>query len=63
MEEQLQNELETKLTDALLDLWQSNSEGSYDVQLADTCGKQLRAKLRSAENAKRHAARAASDAV
>lgn len=32
---------------ALLDLWQSNSEGSYDVQLADTGGKQLRAKLRT----------------
>ena len=32
---------------ALLDLWQSNSEGSYDVQLADTGGKQLRAKLRA----------------
>ena len=33
------------LAGALLDLWQSNSEGSYDVQLADTGGKQLRAKL------------------
>jgi hydroxyquinol 1,2-dioxygenase len=32
---------------ALLDLWQSNSEGSYDVQLADAGGKQLRAKLRA----------------
>ncbi len=32
---------------ALLDLWQSNSEGWYDVQLADTGGKQLRAKLRA----------------
>lgn len=32
---------------ALLELWQSNSEGSYDVQLADTGGKQLRAKLRT----------------
>jgi len=32
---------------ALLDLWQSNSEGSYDVQLADTGGRQLRAKLRT----------------
>jgi hydroxyquinol 1,2-dioxygenase len=32
---------------ALLELWQSNSEGSYDVQLADTGGKQLRAKLRA----------------
>jgi len=36
------------LAGALLDLWQSNSEGSYDVQLADTGGKQLRAKLRTA---------------
>ncbi len=35
------------LAGALLDLWQSNSEGSYDVQLADTGGKQLRAKLRT----------------
>ncbi len=35
------------LTGALLDLWQSNSEGRYDVQLADTGGKQLRAKLRT----------------
>ena len=35
------------LAGALLDLWQSNSEGSYDVQLADTGGKQLRAKLRA----------------
>jgi len=32
---------------ALLDLWQSNSEGRYDVQLADSGGKQLRAKLRT----------------
>ena len=32
---------------ALLDLWQSNSEGNYDVQLADTGGRQLRAKLRT----------------
>jgi hydroxyquinol 1,2-dioxygenase len=35
------------LAGALLDLWQSNSEGWYDVQLADTGGKQLRAKLRA----------------
>jgi hydroxyquinol 1,2-dioxygenase len=35
------------LAGALLELWQSNSEGSYDVQLADTGGKQLRAKLRT----------------
>ena len=35
------------LAGALLDLWQSNSEGSYDVQLADSGGKQLRAKLRT----------------
>ncbi|MHB8666803.1 MAG: intradiol ring-cleavage dioxygenase [Burkholderiales bacterium] len=35
------------LAGALLDLWQSNGEGSYDVQLADTGGKQLRAKLRT----------------
>ena len=32
---------------ALLDLWQSNTEGWYDVQLADTGGRQLRAKLRT----------------
>ncbi len=32
---------------ALLDLWQSNSEGRYDVQLADTGGRKLRAKLRA----------------
>jgi hydroxyquinol 1,2-dioxygenase len=32
---------------ALLDLWQSNTEGWYDVQLADTGGRQLRAKLRA----------------
>ena len=37
----------TPIAGALLDLWQSNSEGSYDVQLADTGGKQLRAKLRA----------------
>lgn len=67
----MRNELETKLTDAVIAclshdadprfrrimqslirhvhdyLWQSNSEGSYDVQLADTGGKQLRAKLRT----------------
>ena len=35
------------LAGALLDLWQSNSAGWYDVQLADTGGKQLRAKLRT----------------
>ena len=35
------------LPGALLDLWQSNSEGNYDVQIADTGGKQLRAKLRT----------------
>jgi hydroxyquinol 1,2-dioxygenase len=35
----------TPLAGALLDLWQSNSEGNYDVQLADTGGRQLRAKL------------------
>jgi hydroxyquinol 1,2-dioxygenase len=35
------------LAGALLELWQSNGEGSYDVQLADTGGKQLRAKLRA----------------
>ena len=34
---------------ALLDLWQSNSEGWYDVQVADTGGKQLRARLRADE--------------
>jgi protocatechuate 3,4-dioxygenase beta subunit len=32
---------------ALLDLWQSNTEGWYDVQLADTGGRQLRARLRT----------------
>ncbi|HLC40604.1 MAG TPA: intradiol ring-cleavage dioxygenase [Methylomirabilota bacterium] len=32
---------------ALLDMWQSNSEGWYDVQLPDTDGKQLRARLRA----------------
>lgn len=32
---------------AMLDLWQSNSEGWYDVQLADTGGRQLRARLRA----------------
>ena len=32
---------------ALLDMWQSNSEGWYDVQLPDTGGKQLRARLRA----------------
>ena len=35
------------LAGALLDLWQSNSEGWYDVQLADTGGKRLRARLRA----------------
>lgn len=35
---------------ALLDLWQSDGEGSYDVQRADTGGKQLRAKLRTDAN-------------
>mgnify|MGYP001577550459 CR=1 FL=1 len=34
---------------AMLDLWQSNAEGWYDVQLADTGGKQLRARLRADE--------------
>ena len=34
---------------ALLDLWQSNAEGWYDVQLADTGGRQLRARLRTDE--------------
>lgn len=32
---------------AMLDLWQSNAEGFYDVQLADTGGRHLRAKLRA----------------
>jgi hydroxyquinol 1,2-dioxygenase len=35
------------LAGALLELWQSNSEGWYDVQLADSSGRQLRAKLRT----------------
>ena len=35
------------LAGALLELWQSNSEGSYDVQLADSGGRQLCAKLRT----------------
>ena len=35
------------LAGALLELWQSNSEGWYDVQLADAGGRQLRAKLRT----------------
>ena len=35
------------LPGALLDMWQSNTEGWYDVQLADTGGRQLRAKLRA----------------
>ena len=34
---------------ALLDMWQSNTEGRYDVQLADTGGRQLRAKLHADE--------------
>jgi hydroxyquinol 1,2-dioxygenase len=34
---------------ALLELWQSNSEGLYDVQVADIGGKQLRARLRTDE--------------
>jgi hydroxyquinol 1,2-dioxygenase len=32
---------------ALLDIWQSNAEGRYDVQLPDAGGKQLRARLRA----------------
>ena len=32
---------------ATIDLWQSNSEGWYDVQLADTGGKQLRCRIKS----------------
>jgi hydroxyquinol 1,2-dioxygenase len=32
---------------ALLDLWQSDSAGHYDVQLADSGGRKLRAKLRT----------------
>jgi protocatechuate 3,4-dioxygenase beta subunit len=35
------------ISGALLDLWQSNTEGWYDVQLADTGGRQLRARLRT----------------
>jgi hydroxyquinol 1,2-dioxygenase len=35
------------VANALLDMWQSNSEGFYDVQLADTGGKTLRCKLRT----------------
>lgn len=34
---------------ALLDMWQSNTEGWYDVQLADSGGRQLRAKLHADE--------------
>lgn len=34
---------------ALLDMWQSNTEGWYDVQLADAGGRQLRAKLHADE--------------
>lgn len=37
----------TLIGGAMLDLWQSNSEGWYDVQLADTGGRQLRARLRA----------------
>ena len=37
----------TPIAGALLDLWQSNSEGWYDVQLADTGGRRLRARLRA----------------
>lgn len=32
---------------ALLDIWQSSADGRYDVQLPDTGGKQLRARLRA----------------
>ena len=32
---------------AVLDMWQSNADGRYDVQLADTGGRQLRARLRA----------------
>ena len=32
---------------ALLDIWQSSADGRYDVQLSDTGGKQLRARLRA----------------
>jgi protocatechuate 3,4-dioxygenase beta subunit len=32
---------------ALLDLWQSNHDGLYDVQIPDTGGKELRARLRA----------------
>ena len=35
------------LAGALLELWQSNSEGCYDVQVADAGGRQLRARLRA----------------
>ena len=35
---------------ALLDMWQSNAEGWYDVQLADAGEKQLRATLRADGN-------------
>lgn len=34
---------------ALLDLWQSNAEGFYDVQVPDANGRQLRASLRADE--------------
>jgi protocatechuate 3,4-dioxygenase beta subunit len=37
----------TPIGGAVLDMWQSNSEGFYDVQLPDTGGKQLRARLRA----------------
>jgi hydroxyquinol 1,2-dioxygenase len=39
---------------AELDLWQSNAEGHYDVQLADTAGKQLRARLRTDDEGRFH---------
>jgi hydroxyquinol 1,2-dioxygenase len=32
---------------ALLDIWQSSADGRYDVQLSDSGGKQLRARLRA----------------
>jgi hydroxyquinol 1,2-dioxygenase len=37
----------TPIAGATLDMWQSNSEGWYDVQLADTGGKELRGTLRA----------------
>ena len=39
---------------AHLDLWQSNAEGFYDVQLADTGGRQLRARLRADTDGRFH---------